>query len=74
LKAGIQVGVVEPKSIAVILSHTDQIIPPPRLVRAELEALPAAIAAPGQTLRTPLHRIFYRDHPQPEHPYGVCAR
>jgi hypothetical protein len=55
----------------IILS--EEIIPPPALVRAGLETLPAIIRAQGER-RPPLHRILYRDHPQPQHTYGVSAR
>jgi hypothetical protein len=56
----------------IILS--EEIIPPPALVRAGLETLPAIIRAQGRARRPPLHRILYRDHPQPQHPDGVRAR
>jgi hypothetical protein len=42
---------------------TDEVVPPPALIRAGLEALPAIIRAHGGTHQPPLHRILYRQHP-----------
>jgi hypothetical protein len=56
----------------IILS--EEIIPPPALVRAGLETLPAIIRAQGERGQPPFYRILYRDHPQSQYPDGVRAR
>jgi hypothetical protein len=52
---------------------TDEIMPPPALVRAGFDMLPAIILAQGEPRQPPLHRVFYHDHPQPQHPNGIRA-
>jgi hypothetical protein len=47
---------------------TDEIVLPPALVRAGLEALPAVIRARGERVRR-----FYRKHPKPQYPDGLRA-
>ena len=52
---------------------TDQIVPPPVLISAGLDALPAIIRARGE--RASRRCIFFcRYHPQPQHPDGIRAR
>jgi hypothetical protein len=42
---------------------SDEIVPPPALVRAGLEALSGNYPRPGGTRQPPLHRILYREYP-----------
>jgi len=53
---------------------TDQIIPPPALVRAGLEMLPAAIAAQGERAGRPFYRILYRRRFEYKCHYGMAYR
>jgi hypothetical protein len=48
-------------------------MPPPALVRAGFDMLPAIILAQGEPRQPALHRVFYHDHPQPQHPNGIRA-
>jgi hypothetical protein len=43
---------------------TEEIVPPPALIRGGVEALPAIIRARGERAKPPLHRILYCHHPQ----------
>jgi hypothetical protein len=57
---------------AIILS--EEIIPPPALVRAGLETLPAIIRAQGDRASRRFIEFFTADHPQPQYQDGLRAR
>jgi hypothetical protein len=41
---------------------TDEIVPPPALIRAGLDDAAVYYPRPGRTRQPPLHRVFHRQH------------
>jgi len=57
----------------ILLTDDEAMAPPPALIRAGLETLPAAIAAAGARTAERFIEFFTAKHPQPQHPDGLCA-